>query len=54
MVDRAPAAVQTGEPPDFLFGMFIINYISKWALDDISPAEAVDEAIARVKQILSE
>jgi hypothetical protein len=29
-----PAAVEAGEPPDFLFGTFIINYIAKWALDD--------------------
>jgi multiple sugar transport system substrate-binding protein len=34
MVDQAPAAVEVGEPPDFLFGTFIVNYISKWALDD--------------------
>jgi len=34
MVDLAPAAVDTGAPPDFLFGTFITNYISRWALDD--------------------
>jgi multiple sugar transport system substrate-binding protein len=34
MVDQAPAAVDAGAPPDFLFGTFIINYISKWAFDD--------------------
>jgi multiple sugar transport system substrate-binding protein len=34
MVDQAPAAVDAGAPPDFLFGTFIVNYLSKWALED--------------------
>jgi multiple sugar transport system substrate-binding protein len=34
MVDQAPAAVEAGKPPDFLFGTFIVNYISKWAFND--------------------
>jgi multiple sugar transport system substrate-binding protein len=34
MVDQAPAAVEAGEPPDFLFGTFISNYIAEWAFND--------------------
>jgi multiple sugar transport system substrate-binding protein len=34
MVDQAPASVEAGEPPDFLFGTFIVNYISEWAFND--------------------
>jgi multiple sugar transport system substrate-binding protein len=35
MVDQAPASVDAGEPPDFLFGTFIVNYISEWAFNDL-------------------
>jgi multiple sugar transport system substrate-binding protein len=33
MLDQAPAALEAGEPPDFLFGTFISNYIGEWAFD---------------------
>jgi multiple sugar transport system substrate-binding protein len=34
MVDQAPAAVEAGKPPDFLFGTFVSNYIAEWAFND--------------------
>jgi multiple sugar transport system substrate-binding protein len=34
MLDRAPAALEARQPPDFLFGTFVGNYISEWAFDD--------------------
>jgi multiple sugar transport system substrate-binding protein len=34
MFDRAPTALETGEPPDFVLGTRFGSYISEWAYND--------------------
>ncbi len=31
---KVEAALETGQPPDFAFGLLLVSYVPKWALED--------------------